>query len=223
MYPTHPEGNKLIFLSAAIFVLLGIAFTSSSIYFMVYVALCLLILCFLSYFFRDPHREINKANDNYDDNGKVREIVLAPSDGKVLRVGARNGARNGAGPRHRVFVYLSPFDVHVNRIPCDGIVTKIEYHPGTFSLAWTEKASHENESCMTEIKTQSGDLIRVRQIAGRLARQIVNSLKVGQRVKRGERFGIIRFGSQVEISLPSHLSPLVKSGNKVIAGITRIA
>jgi len=176
----------------------------------------ILAMLFLCYFFRDPERKVPPPEQELGG-------ILAPSDGTVLRVEKESNVgpdtRHGYG--HRIYVYLSPLDVHVNRVPCSGTVSNIKYMPGTFALAWTDKASKENESCLTEIRDEhTGDIIGVRQVAGRLAQQIINDCVVGQRVTRGEKFGIIRFGSQVEISVPRHYKILCSAGDRLVGGET---
>jgi phosphatidylserine decarboxylase len=171
-------------------------------------------------FFRDPERQ-PPAGQN---------LILSPADGRLLPiVTALPPAELGLGPepRLRLAIFMTIFDVHVNRIPCDGIVTTLAYRPGKFFNASFDKASLHNERMSIRISagTQSGEAMNlgVVQIAGLVARRIQCSLREGQNVCRGDRFGIIRFGSRLELFLPPGSRVVAHAGQTVRAGETVLA
>jgi len=173
----------------------------------------LLILSgFFLFFFRDPDRVITQ-----DDSA-----VLSPADGRVLVAGAPTGQAFPAGEWKQISIFLSPTDVHVNRMPIGGTVTKVEYHPGRFLPAYRADAGDLNE--YTEVwLDHGGQTIVVRQIVGILARRIVCRTKEGEVVKAGDRFGVMKFGSRMDIFLPTTATVTAKVNDKVIAGVTVIA
>ena len=173
----------------------------------------LLILSgFFLFFFRDPDRVITQD----------AAAVLSPADGRVLVAGAPTGQAFPAGQWKQISIFLSPTDVHVNRMPIGGTVTKVEYHPGRFLPAYRADAGDLNE--YTEVwLDHGGQTIVVRQIVGILARRIVCRTKEGEVVKAGDRFGVMKFGSRIDIFLPMTATVTTKVNDKVIAGITVIA
>ena len=168
------------------------------------------------YFFRDPPRV-----------APTREgLVISPADGRVQYIGAAAPpAELGLSSERatRVSVFLNVFDVHVNRIPIAGRVAAVSYRPGKFFNAALDKASEDNERSAVRIETQEGKSFGLVQIAGLVARRIICDLEPGQSVRAGERFGLIRFGSRVDIYLPDGVSPLVVVGQRAVAGETVIA
>jgi phosphatidylserine decarboxylase len=153
-------------------------------------------------------------------------VIVSPADGRVLRVApavppAELGM--GDGPRARISVFMNIFDVHVNRIPADGTVTALHYRRGRFFNASFDKASEHNERQAFRMTTAEGADLAVVQIAGLMARRIKCSLSPGQRVTAGERFGMIRFGSRVDLYLPVDVPALVVVGAKAVAGQTVMA
>ncbi len=171
---------------------------------------------FCLYFFRDPER-IPPARPG---------LVLAPADGHVVSVmPAKPPVELGMGEetRWRIAIFLSVLDVHVNRMPCDGTVTRIAYHHGKFLSANLDKASEENERNAVALRLPDGRDIAVVQIAGLIARRILCDAKVGDAVQAGDRFGIIRFGSRTDIYLPSGVEPMVAVGQTMIGGETVLA
>ncbi len=164
---------------------------------------------FVLYFFRDPERTIPQ------DPG----AVVSPADGRVVEIVDEPWEGR---PGKRVSIFLSIFDVHVNRAPVAGKIRKVEYHPGRFMAAWNGKASAENEQNAISIETPSGEM-SFKQIAGWVARRIVCWKRVGDEVALGERVGMIRFGSRVDIWLPSEAELLVKRGQHVAGGGTQLA
>jgi phosphatidylserine decarboxylase len=175
------------------------------------VAFVLLAGLFL-FFFRDPDRPITTDED----------AVLAPADGRVMVAGAPPGQAGPAGNWQQISIFLSPMDVHVNRMPIGGRVTKVEYHPGRFLPAYRTDAGDLNE--YTEVTIDHhGQPIVVRQIVGILARRIVCRVNEGAVVKAGERFGVMKFGSRMDIFVPSTAALAVKVNDRVVAGVTVIA
>ena len=168
------------------------------------------------YFFRDPDRfPIN--DENY---------LVSPADGLVIKVEEVNGPSELSLENKKftkVSVFMNVFDCHVNRIPCSGEIEEILYKPGKFLNASFDKASDENERQMLRLDLDDGRSIGAVQIAGLVARRIVCYLEEGQQVLAGERFGLIRFGSRVDIYLPSGVMPQVIVGQRCIAGETVLA
>ncbi len=166
----------------------------------------LLLTLFMAFFFRDPERAFPKEEN----------LILSPADGKVIEVVPLSGGGT------RVSIFLSIFDVHVNRIPCAGVVEEIERRRGRFLAAWDARASEENERCGIVLETPGGK-VRVVQVAGLVARRIVCRLEKGQTVRRGERYGHIRFGSRVDLHLPAAAEVSVRRGDRVRGGADAVA
>jgi len=176
--------------------------------FFLFAALFFLFGLFLLYFFRDPERKINQDEKH----------ILAPADGKVMEVMEENG-------RKTIRIFMSPLDVHIQRAPVRGIVESVEYKKGKFLQAFRKQASVENEQNIIRLGGDAGGL-EIKQIAGVLARRIECWVKPGQRLGQGERLGMIKLGSQVDLTLSAGLSKIVvlkvKQGEKVQAGKTVI-
>ena len=167
---------------------------------------------FVLWFFRNPERNapVNPAQ------------LISPADGKVIRIEEAPGGGVSDPPSLKISIFMNVFNVHVNRIPCSGRVISIRYSPGKFLSANLDKASELNEKNTLLIRRDDGREIVVVQIAGLIARRIVCWINEDMKVKKGERFGLIRFGSRVEVLLPPGSTPLVKIGDKVRAGETPI-
>jgi phosphatidylserine decarboxylase len=173
-----------------------------------------LLTLFVVFFFRDPERTPPSGSG----------LVLSPADGKIIEVKRIDGGDNPLGePAVKVSIFMSIFNVHVNRISVNGVVDKIEYHPGKFFSANLDKASSENERNIVTLRTEDSRKIVVTQIAGLIARRIVCRIAEGDSVKAGERFGLIRFGSRLELLVPADCSVPVKEGGRARAGVTVIA
>ena len=172
---------------------------------------CIVMCLFFLYFFRDPERIPLDEPDS----------VVSPADGKVILIN-RGGSSLCPGGYTELSIFMSPLDVHVNRVPFDGVVKKIIYTPGKFFSAFKERAYRENENIKINFQTQYGEII-VRQVAGSIARRAVCWVKEGESIRKGERLGMIKFSSRVDICLPSVFSIMVKTGDKVKAGKTVIA
>jgi phosphatidylserine decarboxylase len=166
---------------------------------------------FFAYFFRDPERRIPAEPG----------LVVSPADGRVVVAGAADASYSPPGAWKQITIFLSPMDVHMNRIPVDGRVTRVEYRAGTFLPAYKEEAG-ANE--LNEIWIDHhGQPIVVRQIVGILARRIVCRVVEGQKLARGERIGLMKFGSRMDVFLPPQAEILVKVGQHVVAGETVLA
>ena len=171
-----------------------------------------LLLVFVVQFFRDPHREIPQASG----------VVLSPADGRVVLVGK---ARDPYLDREalKISVFMNVFNVHSNRSPLDAQVAQAWYNAGSFLNAALDKASTENERAALHLRTDAGADVTCVQVAGLVARRILCYPKQGDRLARGERYGFIRFGSRVDVYLPTSANPQVSVGDTVTAGISVIA
>jgi len=166
---------------------------------------------FFAYFFRDPERVVPV------DDG----LVVSPADGKVMIAGPADPRWSPPGDWQQITIFLSPMDVHINRTPVDGVVTRVEYKPGKFLPAYKEEASG-NE--LNEIWIDHhGERVVVRQIVGILARRIVCRVVEGQPLARGERIGLMKFGSRMDVFLPAHAEVAVSVGQMAVAGETVLA
>lgn len=171
---------------------------------------------FIGYFFRDPER-VSPTRDG---------LVLAPADGRVIAIEPTVPPMDfglGELPLRRISIYLSAMDVHVNRTPVPGRVVRAIYRPGVFLHAASDKASHDNEQRALIIETPAGPTLAIVQIAGFLTRRIVTDVKEGEAVSPGQRIGIIRFGSRVDVYLPEAGAILVAPGQRMVAGETVLA
>lgn len=171
----------------------------------------LILPAFVLNFFRDPERTPPAGED----------LVVSPADGKVLSVTEVDEGRYLHRRMKRVCVFMNVFNVHVNRVPVSGQVKVVRYNPGKYLMGYAEKASLDNEQNAIVIEKAGKDVLFI-QIAGLVARRIVCYLKGGEAVDRGERFGLIRFGSRVDVYLPPEAEVLVKEGQTVKAGETAI-
>jgi phosphatidylserine decarboxylase len=173
-----------------------------------------LFTAFSAWFYRNPERIASNVG--------VKD-VLSPADGTVLKVEVVPGERIGVPSARKVSIFMSPFDVHVNRAPIDGVVEQVDYVKGKFFKADLDKASEENEHNWLVMRRPDGVRIAFVQIAGFVARRIVCYVSRGESLSRGERYGMIRFGSRMEILLPIEAEVLVKPGQKIQAGLTPVA
>lgn len=207
--PMHPEGRKFVAIFAAITLVL---FAIEDVF--GWIGVGLTVWCY--YFFRDPERVTP------DQPG----LVISPADGVVSLIEPAVPPRELGLPEQeltRVSVFMSVFDCHVNRAPVAGKIEKIAYKPGKFLNASLDKASEDNERNSLVIRMEDGRSLTVTQIAGLVARRIVSFTQEGAVLDRGERFGLIRFGSRLDIYLPDGVDPSVKIGQIMIAGETVIA
>jgi len=172
----------------------------------------LLLALWVAYFFRDPERT--------GERGPL--LVVSPADGKLIMITEVDEPTFIGGRAVRLSIFMNVFNVHVNRYPVDGVVKYIHYNKGKFFNAAAEKSSLENEQMSVGIESGRHRVL-VRQIAGLIARRIVTYSKVGETVKQGDRMGIIRFGSRVDIFLPSSSTLRAKVGDITVAGVTILA
>ena len=163
--------------------------------------------CFCG-FFRDPDRVIPNQPD----------AIVAPADGKVISVGPVDGTSFYEGRCLKISIFMSVFNVHVNRIPSDGKVKKVGYHPGKFFSANLNKASLQNEHNAVFLETPAGKPLCTVQVAGLIARRIICKVQPGDEVRKGQRFGMICFGSRLDVYLPDDVETKVSVGDKVKAG-----
>ncbi len=197
------------------FVLLGCAlvFVFSYLGLTVLTVFSVFISLFTIYFFRDPDRSSN-APDN---------AVLTPADGKIIQIQHLENDSNPLGePAIKISIFMSVFNVHVNRIPISGIIKNITYYPGKFFSADLDKASEQNERNKITLQTPDSRNIVFIQIAGLIARRIACWVKKGDTMQTGQRFGLIRFGSRLEVFLPGDSQITVQMHQKVTAGETII-
>jgi len=204
----HNEGYKFIVIAVFITIVLLI--------FNGFLGLIgLLLSIWVYYFFRDPERVIIE-DENY---------LASPADGEIVKVEEVDGPKE-VGLENKKFkkisIFMNIFDCHVNRIPCSGIIEEILYKPGKFLNATLDKASEDNERNYYKIKDPQGNEIVVVQIAGLIARRIVCETNINQKLNQGDRIGMIRFGSRVDVYYENY-EPLVKVGQKTISGETLLA
>ena len=169
----------------------------------------LILLIFTFYFFRDPERVVPLGDD----------ILVSPADGLITNI---SEYKEGKKSYTKVSIFLSVFNVHIQRLPVSGQITKIDYTEGKFINATLDKASEENERLRLTLKSGS-NVIYITQIAGLIARRIICYLKTNERVNQGERYGIIKFGSRVDIEFPNSYNLMVSIGQQCIGGETIIA
>jgi phosphatidylserine decarboxylase len=172
----------------------------------------LLVAGFMLFFFRDPDR-VHDASP---------AAVLSPADGRVMVAGEPTGEATPPGRWQQVTVFLSPMNVHVNRIPVSGRVVRVEYHPGRFLPAYRKESGDLNERSEITID-HGGQPIVVRQIVGVLARRVVCRTREGLEVKAGDRFGVMKFGSRMDVFVPLDATLHVRVGDTVVGGVTVIA
>ena len=180
--------------------------------YIIYSAMALLV-AFILYFFRDPDREITKGDN----------LVLSPADGNIVLVKEVEEDRYINGPATQISIFLSPMDVHVNRLPIGGELEYLEYHPGVYLVAWDHRASELNERADFGIRHSGGTKIFFRQITGFLARRIVYHINKGDTLSGGDRFGMMKFGSRMDILVPADVEINVSEGDKAVAGQTILA
>ena len=207
--PIHPEGWRFVGVFAAVTVLMWMLFKPVGV-----VCLALTVWCY--FFFRDPRRAVPEGDT----------LVLSPADGIVSAIAEVVPPKEleiGEEPMTRISIFMSVFSVHVNRAPMAGKITKMFYRPGAFVDVSLDKESENNERQELAMETVTGQKIAFVQIAGLVARRILTFVKEGDQLKAGERFGLIRFGSRLDVYLPKGVAPLVLEGQTAIAGETILA
>ncbi len=166
----------------------------------------------IALFFRDPVRIVNIRDND----------IVSPADGRIVAVDRREEKKHLGGDSLRISVFMSIFNVHINRIPADGRVVEVNHIPGGFKMAHLEEAGTENERSEVVLEDEKGRRSLIVQVAGLVARRIICHLSPGDQVKAGERFGLICFGSRVDVYLPPETEPRVSVGDRVKAGISVI-
>ena len=212
----HKEGQNIIITTLCIVVLTTLAAQFYITIDWIRIAVQLIALVFLIailQFFRNPKRVVVPDFD----------IILAPVDGKVVVIEEVEEPEYFKGKRLQVSIFMSPINVHVTRYPASGTVTYSKYHPGKYLVAWHPKSSTDNERTTVVLRTPKFGEIGYRQIAGALARRIVNYAKVGAHVFQGQDSGFIKFGSRIDLLLPPDCNITVQLNQKVIGGKTCIA
>lgn len=202
--PVAKEGYPFIGFAVfctVVLALLGLPFAT---------AISFIVATFILCFFRDPERFVPERSD----------ALVSPADGKIIHVEKLSENPFTGGEVIKISVFMNVFNVHVNRIPFNGKVEKVVYKPGKFYSADSEQGGLKNEYCATVISTPQGKTLAFVQIAGLIARRIVCWLEPGDLVARGRRFGLIRFGSRVDLYLPLETDVVIKEGDKVRAGET---
>ena len=210
----HKEGYKIILIS---FILIGLTFLSLDYFSIQYDfpirILLLIIFILILQFFRNPKIIVN-SNDNY---------ILSPVDGKIVIIEKVYEPEFFNKERLQVSIFMSPIDIHVTRYPMSGRVVYAKYHPGKYLVAWHPKSSTKNERTSIVVENEFFGKILYRQIAGAVARRIVNYAKVSHTVKQGEDSGFIKFGSRIDLFLPLNTKLNIKINQKVKGGITVIS
>lgn len=207
--PIHPEGWRFVGVFAAVTVLMWVLFKPIGV-----ICLALTIWCY--FFFRDPLRVVPEGES----------LVISPADGivsAIREVVPPKELEIGDKPMTRISIFMSVFSVHVNRAPMAGKITKMFYRPGAFVDVSLDKESENNERQELAMETVTGQKIAFVQIAGLVARRILTFVKEGDQLKAGERFGLIRFGSRLDVYLPKEVSPIVVEGQTAVAGETVLA
>ena len=171
-----------------------------------------IIALWVAWFFRDPERTGERGE----------RLVIAPADGRIVMIADVDEPSFVHGNATRISIFMNIFNVHVNRYPVNGTVRYVHYNPGKFINAAADKASLDNEQMSVGLDS-GGRLVLVRQIAGAIARRIVTYSKEGDAARQGERFGLIRFGSRVDVFVPTNSKVRVKVGEKPVAGTTVLA
>ena len=206
----HPDGWRFVGISAAVSLILLLICEELGL-------LGFLVTAFIFYFFRDPER-----HTPVDEN-----LVIAPADGiisSIVKCAPPPDLDMGDEPVTRISIFLSLFNVHINRVPVSGKIDKLVYIPGKFFNASLDKASTDNERQLVKMTASYKDMpIAFSQIAGLVARRILCNLKEGEKVKSGERFGLVRFGSRADVYLPKGVEPLVVCGQEAVGGETVLA
>ncbi|MFU8811342.1 MAG: phosphatidylserine decarboxylase family protein [Balneolaceae bacterium] len=172
------------------------------------------IFLLLLYFFRDPERTVPSVDEG---------VILSPADGKVVLIQETEETEYIHGKAIQISIFLSPLDVHVNRNPVSGLLEYLRYYPGKYLMAWEDHASELNERAHFGVRLSDGTKILFKQITGFLARRIVYHTKEGDDLKAGARFGIMKFGSRMDVLVPPDFNIHVQKGDRTVAGESIIA
>jgi len=213
----HKEGRTLLFVLLLVFAGINYAVATylpdAEIVQQITLGVSLILYLLVLQFFRNPSRKI-EINDKH---------IIAPADGKVVVIEDAEEGEYFKDKRKQVSIFMSPVNVHVNRMPVAGAISYFKYHPGKYLVAWHPKSSTENERTTTVAKMANGTEILFRQIAGAVARRIKWYIKENQTLAQGEEFGFIKFGSRVDLFLPLDAEIKVNIDQKTVGGKTVIA
>jgi phosphatidylserine decarboxylase len=201
-WPVAKEGLPFLIVSALLTIFLG------GMGWKVLMSLGILVTLFTAFFFRNPKRKIPS----------LQNVILSPADGRIVHVGECEEDRFLKKKTLKVSIFMSLFNVHINRAPTAGKVLERSYHPGRFLVASVDKASLLNEHNAFVLETEDQFKILLIQIAGFIARRIVCYAKAGDTLRKGEIFGLIRFGSRIDLYLPTEVKPVVRVGQHVKGG-----
>jgi phosphatidylserine decarboxylase len=213
----HKEGHTILF--ALLLILFGINwaagyfFPQAQLVQQILLGFSLVFYLIILQFFRNPIFTVEKNENN----------VIAPADGKVVVIEETEETEFFKDRRKQISIFMSPINVHVNRMPVGGVIKYYKYHKGKYLVAWHPKSSTENERTTVVAEMKNGTQVLFRQIAGALAKRIKCYVSEGQVLEQGSEFGFIKFGSRVDIFLPLHAKVLVKPGEKTTGGKTVIA
>ena len=216
MLTRYGTDNILIMLGIAVVMLISGYFVENKFLTYILIGLGLLLTLFTLWFFRDPDRTIP------EEAIADESLIVAPADGKIVQMETEQEIHFIKGEAKRISIFLSPIDVHVNRTPVTGIVEFYEYVPGDYLVAYHPKSSEKNEHSRIGVKNKYGKVF-YKQIVGLLARRIVCEVKVGDELTVGDKIGMMKFGSRMDIAMEPDTEILVKLGDVVVAGETIIA
>jgi phosphatidylserine decarboxylase len=213
----HREGRTLLFILLivlfAINALLAYLLPENTLLQQIAIGVSIVLYLAVLQFFRNP-KVVVERNDKQ---------ILAPADGKVVAIEETEETEYLKERRTQISIFMSPINVHVNRLPVGGVVSFYRYHPGRYLVAWHPKSSTENERTTLVVRMANGLEILVRQIAGAVARRIRCYVKEGQPVNQGQEFGFIKFGSRVDVFVPTGAQVRVAVGDRTVAGKTVLA
>jgi phosphatidylserine decarboxylase len=213
----HKEGRTLLFVLLIILVAIiwgfDFLFPGMDVLRNIVIGVGVFFYLIILQFFRNPTITVDKNTNQ----------VIAPADGKVVVIEDADEPEYLKGKRKQISIFMSPFNVHVNRMPVGGEISYYKYHPGKYLVAWHPKSSTENERTTVVAKMGNGTEVLFRQIAGALARRIKCYVEQGQKLEQGQEFGFIKFGSRVDIFLPVDAKVKVNIGDKTTGGKTVIA
>lgn len=212
----HKEGRRLLIVLFLILVALSVALSyliKNDIIIQLTIGASLILFLLVLQFFRNP-QVLSVKNDNH---------VLAPADGKVVAIEDVVEDEYFKSSKTQISIFMSPINVHVNRNPVSGIVSYLKYHPGKYLVAWHPKSSTENERTTVVVRMKNDLEVMFRQIAGAVARRIKFYVMEGDTVEQGNEFGFIKFGSRVDVLLPTEFEIKVRIGDKTRAGKTVLA
>jgi phosphatidylserine decarboxylase len=212
MVRIHKEGKSFITVLLIVLIIINVSIVLTGLsLFILSCSISVFVFLFFLQFFRDP--QIKKNLDN--------NKVISPANGKVVFIGESEEGEYFKEKKLQISIFMSPFDVHINRHPISGEIKYYKYHKGKYLVAWHPKSSTKNERTTTVIENRKIKIL-VRQIAGLVARRIINYSKVGSKVDQASQLGFIKFGSRADIFLPLDFKSSINVGQKTIAGVTEL-